>query len=125
MKYHNCFPLNEKKTPLSKLFDQNLQDFEEKYKRNQILCILKDVIWGTGTSEPMKKSLSDTPVTNGCALVICNEFNTFIADKDKYSCSKGDIKIYYDIYDGLGLKRNTRIGRKKFVEKKQMCMYQE
>ena len=82
-----------KKTALYKLLDANIQKFSPNYHRNNEPRELKDVIWGSGTTEAMKTSLTDGVVTDGCALITSNEFYSFLSELDKYSSSKGDKKI--------------------------------
>ena len=42
-----------------------------------------------------------------------NEFSTFLDDLDKYSSSKGDKSLLFNIFDGIGINRNTISGREQ------------
>ena len=74
-----------KNTPLYKLLEGNINKCSPSYHHNNEPRNIKDVIWGSGTTEAMKSSLTDGVVTEGCALITSNKFYSFISELDKYS----------------------------------------
>ena len=76
-------PPGRKKSPLHKIFMQNIKQFIQKDTcyRNHEKCNILDVMWGNGTCEAMKSSLSDR---DGCAIIHSNEFNTVLNDLDRF-----------------------------------------
>ena len=83
------------KTPIYKLICDNIEIFSENYKQNFEKYNINDVMWGGGTTEALKKSLGDTELTDGCALIVSNELNSILDDMDKYNGSKGgDINVF-------------------------------
>ena len=57
-----------KKTPLHKYYDENLDMLKSGYKRDHIECDLSQLNWGGGTTEGMKKTISD-PSADGCLII--------------------------------------------------------
>ena len=78
---------------------------------------MEDVSWGGGTSEAWKKTLADTPLTDGNSLVVSNEFNSFLNDLDKCSSSKGDKNMLCDMFDGMSIRRHTKIDGDMNIDK--------
>ena len=78
-----------KKTPLHKHFDDNLDMLKLGCKRDHIERDLGELNWGGGTTEAMKKTISE-PISDGCLIMFLNEFNSFLEDMDKHSNSCGD-----------------------------------
>ena len=40
-------------------------------------------------------------------MILSNEFNIFLDDLDKYSSSKGDKSLLYNIFNGISISRST------------------
>lgn len=62
---------------------------------------------GGGTTEAWRKELCDPMHSDGNSVILSNEFNTFLDDLDKYSCSKGDKSLLCNMFDGIGISRST------------------
>ena len=56
----------------------------------------------------MKKTISD-PITDGCLIMLLNEFNSFLEDMEKFSNSCGDSIYYCNAFDSQSMKRCTKI----------------
>jgi hypothetical protein len=106
-----------KKTVIYKLFNDNLERIKSSYQRNLIPCNLIDAIYGGGTTEAWKKALCDGPLTDGSSLILCNEFNSFLDDLDKYSSSKGDKSLLCEMFDGMSIRRHTKCDGDMSVDK--------
>ena len=111
-----------KKTPLHKLFNKNLDKFKSIYQRDFIPKILSDAMQGGGTAEALKKSLSDSALTDGCCLIFSNEFNSFLVDLDRYSNSSGDTSFYCGMFDGLSMRRHAKTDGAMNVDKTNMVI---
>ena len=72
---------------------------------------------GGGTSEAWSKALCDPAHYDSNSIVFLNEFNTFLDNLDKYSSSKGDKSLLYNIFNGIVINHNTISGRKQNVDK--------
>ena len=72
---------------------------------------------GGGTTEAWSKALCDPTDRDGNSIVLSNEFNTFLDDMDKYSSSKGDKSLLCNMFDGIGINRNTMSGGEQNVDK--------
>ena len=59
------------------------------YKRDHIERDLGELNWGGGTTDGMKKTISD-PSADGCLITFLNDFNSFLEDMDKCSNSHSD-----------------------------------
>ena len=119
----NVSPPGCKKTPIYKLICENVECFSKHYKRNFEKYNINDIMWGGGTTEALKKSLGDTKLTDGCALIVSNELNSILDDMDKYNGSKGgDINFFCDLYDSIGLRRKTKCDGDIHVEKTNVSM---
>ena len=103
-------------------FFDKLDKFKSCYQRDFIPCILSDVMLGGGTTEALKKALSDVPLTDGCCLIFSNEFNSFLDDLDKYSGSNGDASFFCGTFDGLSIRRHTKTDGVMSVDKTNMAI---
>ena len=100
-----------------------MECFSKHCKCNFTKCSINDIIWEGGTTEALKKSLGDTNLTDGCALITSNELNSIPDDMGKYNSSKGgDINFFCDLCDSTGLRRKTKCDRSIHAEKISVSM---
>ena len=105
-----------------KYYSDNLEKFKCEYKRNFQPCTLSDVQWGGGTAEALKNSLSQAPITDGCMLAYCNEFNKLLGDMNKFNNANDDNNIYCNIYDGILVNNHTKSEGKLYVPNPSMAV---